>query len=329
MTLPKKAASKANKPKKTKDLPVTELISKDNAELTVSDALLPVPGTKDRDALNLYLREIAKTPLLTPEEEKKLALEAYDHKDVRAAQRLAQANLRFVVKIAFEYARYGARVLDLIQEGNIGLLRAVQDFNPYKDVRLTTYAVYWIRSYMQDFLLRNWSLVRIGTTAAQKKLFYRLKKEQEKLEREGITPHTKLLAMDLGVDESDVKMMQERLSGGDVSLSAPSASSENSDNSAFTLTQRMPDQAPLASSQLEATEQAVLFRKALDEFVLELDEREKVIFQDRLLSDSPRTLSDIGETYGVSKERARQLEERIKAKLKEFLATYYPDISMN
>ncbi|MBS1984732.1 MAG: sigma-70 family RNA polymerase sigma factor, partial [Bdellovibrionales bacterium] len=201
-----------------------------------------------------------------------------------------------------------------------------RDFNPYKDTRLTTYAVYWIRSYIQDFLLRNWSLVRIGTTAAQKKLFYRLKKEQEKFEREGLSPQPKAIAMNLGVDEDDVKLMQERLSGGDVSMSTPVGGADDQDP--ITLTQRMRDESPLASNQLEENEQAVLFRHALDEFVLELDERERAIFHERLMSESPRTLQEIGEAYGVTKERARQIEERIKKKLKDFLATHYPDISV-
>lgn len=283
----------------------------------------------EKNPLSLYMREVGQFPLLSAEEEHQLAVAAFEKRDPAAMQRLVQSNLRFVVKIAFEYARYGARILDLIQEGNVGLIRAVQDFNPYKDVRLTTYAVYWIRSYIQDFLLRNWSLVRIGTTAAQKKLFYRLKKEQERLEREGIAPTPKAIGMNLGVDESDVKMMQERLSGGDVSLSAPIGGGQDNESSPLTLTQRMPDEAPSASHQLEESEQALLFRKALDEFVLELDEREQAIFHDRMLSDSPRTLLEIGEEYGITKERARQLEERIKKKLKEFLGTYYPDISMN
>lgn len=297
--------------------------------------LLPAPAggsypvaPADRTPLQTYLAEIARIPLLKPDEEQALAKQSFDDHDTIAAQKLVQANLRFVVKIAFEYARYGARVLDLIQEGNMGLVRAVREFNPYKDVRLITYAVYWIRSYMQDYLLKNWSVVRIGTTAAQKKLFYRLKKEQEKLERQGITPLPQIIAHDLNVDESDVKLMQERMNhGGDVSLSAPVGQDEG--GQPLTLTSRLPDESPLASSQMEETEQAVLFRQALEEFVDELDDREKVIFQDRLLSDQPRTLSEIGDAYGITKERARQLEERIKKKLKDFLGTYYPDITVN
>lgn len=296
-------------------------------ESPASKSALPVP-VGPSDPLAFYLKEIAKTPLLTPSQEKELALRVFDHHDKEAAQKLVQANLRFVVKIAFEYAKYGARVLDLIQEGNMGLLKAVRDFNPYKDVRLTTYAVWWIRSYIQDFLLRNWSLVRIGTTAAQKKLFYRLRKEQERFEREGLPSEPRALAMHLGVDESDVKMMQERLSGKDFSLSAPLQPGEEGASS-LTAAQRIADESPLPSSLLENAEQASLFKKALGEFMKQLDPREQSIFQDRLLSEQPKTLIDIGNEYGFSKERARQLEERIKKKLKDFLSEHYPDISLN
>ncbi len=295
------------------------------------DSAVPDPSlpaiSSGGDPLAVYVREISKIPLLSPEQEKSLALLVFDHKDRSAFQSLVQANLRFVVKIAFEYAKYGARVLDLVQEGNVGLLKAVQDFNPYKDVRLTTYAVYWIRSYIQDYLLRNWSLVRIGTTAAQKKLFYNLKKEQARLEREGISPEPKSIAMNLNVDESDVKLMQERMSGKDVSMSAPLGSDD--ENSSYNYASKVVDHSPLALSQIEDAEQAILFKKALEEFVRELDDREKVIFNDRLLSEKPKTLSEIGEEYGFTKERARQLEERIKKKLKDFLSKFYPDISLN
>ncbi len=279
---------------------------------------LPVP-TKERDVLQIYIRELSRLKLLTPDEEKKLTTEYALTQDPALFKRLVQANLRFVVKIAFEYSRYGAKVMDLIQEGNLGLMKAVRDFNPYKEVRLTTYAVWWIRSYMQDYLIRNWSLVRIGTTAAQKKLFYRLKKEQQRLESEGIRPEPRQLAMNLGVEERDVKMMQERLSGGDVSLTLPTDESYDS----------IADSSALASDKMDQTEQSELFKKALEEFVKELDEREVAIFRGRLLSENPRTLLEIGEDFKITKERARQIEEKIKKKLKDFLAEKYPDISVD
>jgi RNA polymerase sigma-32 factor len=314
------APSRKKKPSKIKATSVKGL-SKDGEDLK-----LPAPLARDASALQLYLREMARFPLLSPEQEKELTSKYYETKDPELFRRIVQANLRFVVKMAFEYARYGARVLDLIQEGNVGLMKAVQDFNPYKDVRLTTYAVWWIRSFMQDYLLRNWSLVRIGTTAAQKKLFYRLKKEQEKYARLGVRPEALQIAHKLGVDKSDVDLMSERLSGGDVSMDAPIGSSR--DGTPMTLSSTVADASPLPGAELEENEQATLFKRALEEFRELLDDREKVILQERLLSENPKTLIEIGELYNVSKERARQLEERIKTKLKDFLAEKYPDISM-
>lgn len=286
---------------------------------------LPIPA-KDRDILNIYLKEVSRFELLSREEERELTQAYAESQDPEIFKRLVQANLRFVVKIAFEYARYGARAMDLIQEGNVGLMKAVEAFDPYKNVKLTTYAVWWIRSYMQDFLLRNWSLVRIGTTAAQKKLFYRLKKEQQRLEREGIRPEPAQIAHHLGVSEKDVRMMEERLSGGDVSMDAPK---KGSDDDVMNLESRLPDESELPSDLLEESEQKTLFQKALKTFVKELNERDQFIFRERLLSDSPMTLSEIGEAYNVSKERARQLEEAIKKKLKAFLSENYPDISVD
>jgi RNA polymerase sigma-32 factor len=287
------------------------------------DSRIPSVPAQDQDILSLYLKEVSKVPLLTPEQEHELAIQAFDHQNADAQKKLIQANLRFVLKMAFEYARYGARVLDLVQEGNLGLMKAVRDFNPHRDVRLTTYAVWWIRSYIQDFLLRNWSIVRVGTTAAQKKLFYRLKKEQEKFERQGIRPEPKQIAMAMGVEEDDVKLMQQRMSAPDVSLTPLEP-----DDSTPRFVSQVPDTNLLAPDALDRSEQATLFDKALKEFVLTLNERDQNILQDRLLSEAPKTLLEIGEAYGITKERARQLEERIKEKLKEFLAKNYPDISL-
>lgn len=289
--------------------------------------LVPVP-VKERDVLSLYMKELGRFQLLKPEEEKALLADYHDNRSPEIFKRLVQANLRFVVKIAFEYANYGAKLMDLIQEGNMGLMKAIHDFNPTKDVRLTTYAVWWIRSYIQDFLLRNWSLVRIGTTASQKKLFYRLKKEQMRLEQMGLKPQIKQIAMNLGVDEKDVELMQTRFAGGDFSIDTPIKNTKG-EGLEDSYESRIVDTAELASEILDASEQSRLFKKALDEFILELDDRELVIFKERLLAESPRTLIDIGNDYKITKERARQLEEKIKSKLKEFLAEKYPDISLN
>jgi RNA polymerase sigma-32 factor len=291
---------------------------------------LPVPArsqypTPSGDLIQIYLREIAQFPLLSPEKERQLTEKYYETKNPEILKVLIQSNLRFVVKIAFEYVRYGAKVMDLVQEGNMGLIKAVQDFNPYKDVRLTTYAVWWIRSYIQDFLIRNWSIVRIGTTAAQKKLFYNLKKEQERLERLGMKPAIKQIAANLGVTEKDVEVMEGRLSGRDLSLSNP-VHPESGQKASYE--ERVASESESADQVLGDGEQALLFKKALQEFIVELDERERDILENRLLSENPKTLIEIGDAYGFTKERARQLEERIKEKLKDFLARKYPDITM-
>lgn len=292
-----------------------------------SSALVPVPP-RERNVLKLYLQELARFKLLSPEEEKQLLAEYHETRSPEIFKRLVQSNLRFVVKIAFEYATYGAKLMDLIQEGNMGLMKAVHEFNPTKDVRLTTYAVWWIRSYIQDFLIRNWSLVRIGTTASQKKLFYRLRKEQQRLEQMGIRPDVKQLAMNLGVDDKDVEVMQMRLSGGDVSMNAPLRNSKG-ESVELNIENRMADESDLASEVLEASEQKLLFKKALEEFTPQLDDRELVIFKERLMAEKPRTLVEIGEDFKITKERARQIEETIKNKLKKFLGEKYPDISLN
>jgi RNA polymerase sigma-32 factor len=316
------------KTSKSRNLEVSEPPLK-STDIVVSEPLSPAVPAKDRDLLSTYIREMNRFPLLTPEEEKSLFKEFKETGDIVIYRKLVTANLRFVVKLAFEYSKYGARILDLIQEGNVGLLRAVREFDPSKDVRLTTYAVWWIKSYMQDFLLKNWSIVKIGTTAAQKKLFYRLKKEQERLEREGIKPEPAAIAMSLGVDESDVKLMQERMAAKDLSFDQPMPGTSHESPRELTFENKVADLDPLASEQIEIIEQQILFKKALKEFLVTLDPRDQIIFKERLLSETPKTLLEIGEEHGFSKERARQIEERLKEKLKLFLQDKYPEISVN
>ncbi|MEZ4815918.1 MAG: RNA polymerase factor sigma-32 [Bdellovibrionota bacterium] len=302
-------------------------------ELSKEGAFLPAvqkhplpPSIPTDDPLALYLRQIHKIPLLKLSEEQELARKAYDEKDPASIRRLIQSNLRFVVKISFEYARFGHKILDLIQEGNIGLIQAVHHFNPYKEVRLTTYAVWWIRSYIRDYLLKNWSIVRIGTTAAQKKLFYRLKKEQEKWERLGINPQVKAIAHNLGVREDEVETMQQRMSGRDSSLS-PRPDKDGDDTLSFENT--LASENSLPSAELEEREDSWLIHKALEEFQDELNDREKDFVKRRLLSETPVTLEEFGKDYGISKERSRQIEEQIKKKLKEYLSKYYPEITLD
>lgn len=275
--------------------------------------------------LATYFREISKYPLLTKEEEHELAVKYYQTKDREALQKLVTSNLRFVVKIAYEYLTYRIRLMDLIQEGNTGLLKAVQDFNPYKDVRLTTYAVWWIRSYIQEAILKNFSLVKMGTTQAQKKLFYRLKKEQQKLEEMGISPsqNMKLLASKLDVKEKEVEEMSQRLSGPDVSLNAQIGDDDKKEFIDSLAAPILP-----VDQQLGEAEQAELFKEILKKFGETLEGREKLIFQSRLVSENPLTLQEIGDKYKVSKERARQLEEQVKDKLKKYVSQHYPDFNL-
>lgn len=272
-----------------------------------------------------YIREIQKYPLLSREEEHDLAVKYYETKDRDAFQHLVTSNLRFVVKIAYEYVNYRTKLLDLVQEGNMGLVKAVQDFDPYKDVRLTTYAVWWIRSYIQEAILKNYSLVKIGTTQSQKKLFYRLRKEQKKLEQMGLKPseNTKLLAANLNVKEKEVVEMDQRLHQGDVSLNAPLNQEDRKEH-----IENLRDSHEAVDEELGAAEQARLFKEILKKFADTLEGREKLIFDARLISETPMTLQEIGDKYSVTKERARQLEEQIKAKLKKYMQEHYPDFNI-
>ena len=307
-----------------------------NTSLTPSGSVNPeiLPAKKRKASTSIaptdpllatYFREISKYPLLTKEEEHELAVKYYETKDREALQKLVTANLRFVVKIAYEYLHYRIRLMDLIQEGNTGLLKAVQDFNPYKEVRLTTYAVWWIRSYIQEAILKNFSLVKMGTTQAQKKLFYRLKKEQQKLEEMGLSPgqNVKLLASKLDVKEREVEEMSQRLSGSDVSLNAHIGDDDKKEH-----IQNLADPEAPVDQRLGDEEQAKLFKDVLKKFGQTLEGREKIIFQNRLISENPLTLQEIGDKYKVSKERARQLEEQVKDKLKKYVAQHYPDFNL-
>jgi RNA polymerase sigma-32 factor len=312
----KKAVSK-QEVKKT-----TTLVSKPVTRSSTQTSLTTVPGDP---LLQTYLREVQKYPLLSKEEEHDLAVQYRETQDRETLQKLVTANLRFVVKIAFEYVHYRVKLLDLIQEGNMGLVKAVQEFDPYKDVRLTTYAVWWIRSYIQEAILKNYSLVKMGTTQAQKRLFYRLRKEQKKLEQEGISPSqgVKLLAQRLDVKEKEIEEMNQRLSQNDVSLNAP----VNHDDKSERIYHLASHQAP-ADETLGDAEQETLFKKILKQFGETLEGREKVVFYDRLVSENPLTLQEIGEKYKFTKERARQIEEQVKEKLKKYVQENYPDFDI-
>lgn len=283
----------------TKDV---EIIDSDSKGLTT-----PV------DPIQTYLAEIRRYPLLTKEQEQELAIRYRETGDSLAAERLVTSNLRFVVKVAAEYSRFGAKLIDLVQEGNVGLMHAVKEFNPYKGVRLITYAVWWIRGYIQEYLMRQYSLVRIGTTQNQRKLFYRLQKEQAKLNAGGHEPDTALLAGRLGVTEEEVQTMQKRLSGRDVSLSAP-VDDENSGRSLLDFEASSEQSVDISLGNLEELE---VLRENLAEIRDSLSEKELYILENRVLSDEPMTLQEIGDHYGTTREAVRQLEARLIGKIRK------------
>jgi RNA polymerase sigma-32 factor len=276
--------------------------------------------TGSSSTLDQYLREINRVALLTVEEERRLARQFRDQGDKRAGHRLVEANLRFVVKVAFEYRSYGLRMADLIQEGNIGLMKAVQKFDPDKEIRLISYAVWWIRAYIQNHILKSWSLVKIGTTQAQRKLFFSLARTRHEIERltpgaglehEGIDVN--LVAKKLRVRPSDVVEMQQRMEGRDLSLDAPVADG-TSTHLEFTASDGEPQDEELARAEEDA-----LVARRVSEAMGRLDPRERHIVEARIMSDGKETLRDLGQHFGFSRERARQLEIRALEKLRREL----------
>ncbi len=272
-----------------------------------------------RDPMAAYMAEVRRFPLLTPEEEKGLATRLVEHGDTSAARKLIEANLRLVVKIAYEYRRAHRNLLDLVQEGNVGLIQAVSKFDPYRGVKLSSYAAFWIRAYILKFILNNWRLVKIGTTQAQRKLFFNLRKEREKLEQLGFQPTTALLAEKLDVNEKEVIEMERRLSAPEASLDAPLGAGD--DGGERTRMDYLPSDADRPDRQVAQSEFAQLLRSKLEAFAATLEGREQTIFRDRWLTEEPLTLQEIGDRYNVSRERARQLEKRMLDRLKKYLET--------
>lgn len=271
-------------------------------------------ATTGSDPVAIYMNEVRKYPLLTREQEQELAKRYRETGDKRAAEALVTSNLRFVVKVAAEYSRFGARLIDLVQEGNVGLMHAVREFNPYKGVRLITYAVWWIRGYIQDYLMRQYSMVRIGTTQAQRKLFYRLQKEKDLLESMGEEPTVKLLSSRLGVSESDVESMSQRMQGRDVSLQTTIDDSGKATLLDFEASNDLP-----IDEKIGQDEMLSLLHEGIEELRDSLNDRERELLEDRLLADEPLTLQEIGEKYGVTREAVRQMENRLMLKIRNIL----------
>jgi RNA polymerase sigma-32 factor len=296
------------------DHPVTEDDEKDDGE--TDTALVPY------DPLQRYLTEIRRYPLLTPEEEHQLAVRYKEHGDVEAAYRLVTGNLRLVVMFARKYERAVHNLLDLIQEGSIGLMEAVRNFDPYRGVRFPSYAVWWVRAYIIRYLMNNWRMVKLGTTQAQRKLFFNLQREKERLEAEGFSPAPKLIAQNLGVKEEEVVEMEKRMAARDMSLDTPI---DAEDGESTTLSDFIPAKQDNAEEAVAAAEYRTLMSQKMHEFARTLKGKEEVIFRTRLLAEEPVTLQEIGDQYGISRERIRQLESRLKKKLKDFLLREFKD----
>ncbi len=288
---------------------------RDNIDLTKDETALAIKedgALVGADPVSRYLAEIRKYPLLTRDEEYKLAVRYRETGDREAAQKLVTSNLRFVVKIAMEYSKFGARLIDLIQEGNVGLMQAVKEFNPYKGVRLITYAVWWIRGHIQEFLMRHYSMVRIGTTHNQRKLFYELQRSRDQLERMGMEAGLMQISGRLGISEDEVKEMSGRVLQRDVSLDKPVG--DDGRTTVADLTVR--ESAAPADEIISHQEQLSLLQEQIEKIRPTLNAREVFILENRLLADEPLTLQQIGDKYGITREAARQLEARLIQKIR-------------
>lgn len=273
------------------------------------------------DPLQRYLSELSKYKLLTREQEVELGKRIQENDDMDAAYNLVTSNLRLVVKIALEFQRvWMQNLLDLIQEGNIGLMQAVKKFDPYRNVKFSYYASFWIKAYILKFIMDNWRLVKIGTTQGQRKLFFQLKKEKQKLIDQGFDPKPKLLSEKLGVTEREVIDMDQRLDGWDVSLDAPIKDDSDTERVEFLSAGVESQESQVAKKQVES-----LLHEKVAEFKESLNPRELEIFNQRIFSDAPVTLQDIGDRYSISRERVRQVEKNIIKKMKEFFKREIPD----
>jgi len=273
------------------------------------------------DPLQRYLSEISQYKLLTREQEKELGMRIQEENDDEAAYILVTSNLRLVVKIALEFQRvWMQNLLDLIQEGNIGLMRAVKKFDPYKNVKFSYYSSFWIKAYILKFIMDNWRLVKIGTTQGQRKLFFKLKKEKQKLIDQGFDPKPKLLSQRLGVSEREVVDMDQRLDGWDLSLDAPLKDDSETERIELLDTDEVSVEDEVAKKEMED-----LLRNKVNEFKKTLNKRELDIFESRIFSDSPVTLQEIGDRYGISRERVRQVEKNIIKKIREHFKDSIPD----
>ncbi len=272
--------------------------------------------------LHRYLQEISQYKLLTREEAEALSIKFHEEGDQDAGYRLVTANLRLVVKVAMDFQKYWmTNFLDLIQEGNVGLVQAVKKFDPYRGVKFSYYAAYWIRAYILKFIMDNWRLVKIGTTQAQRKLFFSLNKEKKLLEAQGFQPEVKLLAQRLNVKESEVIEMTQRMEGGDLSLESPVREDSNEQQKDLIQTGGLSIEEKVAKGEIKERLAVVL-----DKLRTRLNSKELSILADRLLSDEPSTLQEIADKFGVSRERVRQIESNLLHKMRKFFEDELPDV---
>jgi RNA polymerase sigma-32 factor len=306
------------------DVVEAELVDESGLESPVGLAPLRGPRVSDKaaplaryDPLQAYMRDVQRYKLLSPQEEHAAAVRYFEHGDVEAAATLVTANLRLVVKIAYEYRRAHRQLPDLIQEGSIGLMQAVKKYDPYKGVKLSTYAAWWIRAYILRFILNNARLVKLGTTQAQRKLFFNLQKERSRLSAMGIEPTPEVISRRLNVPREEVVQMERRLSAGDASLDAPAGGA--GDGAPNRVDLLATDGARLDDVLADA-EVNDLVKQRIRAFGARLQGKEALIFERRMLADEPSTLQELGQEFGVSRERVRQLEKRVQTKLKDYLS---------
>lgn len=273
-------------------------------------------------ALHRYLQEISQYELLSREETEALAVRFRETGDPNAAYRLVSSNLRLVVKVAMDFQKYWMQnFMDLIQEGNVGLVQATKKFDPYRGVKFSYYAAYWIRAYVLKFIMDNWRLVKIGTTQAQRKLFFSLNKEKKLLEAQGFQPEPKLLAERLNVKEKEVVEMSQRMDSWDVSLESPVKNDSDDEQKSF-----IPSDDPSIESRIAGREMKKRLQELLEKLKETLNDKERMILEERLLTDEPLTLQTIADKFAISRERVRQIEVNLLAKMKKYLETEMPDI---
>ena len=295
------------------DLPFPEIVH-DHPDRSWEDPDKPRTALARIDILQRYLADVRRYPRLSPEEEKEIIIRYYYQGDSEAARQLITGNLRLVVKVALDFRRNLINLLDLIQEGNIGLLQALNKFDPVRKVRFSTYATWWIRAYILRFILNNWSQVKFATSNERRRIFFNLNKEKRKLEAKGVTPIAKLLAESMQVKEKDILDIEPMLSGGDISLDQK-VSEDYDQNPIDTLAS--PD--PLPEQVVAEDEFQRLLKSKLSAFARSLSPRERIIFKKRLLSEEPARLQELGSEFGVTREAVRLMEKKIIGHLKEYL----------